>query len=143
MAGVMPEGWALPALDEFNGPFFTSGKIVLQRCTACATVQHPPEEVCHACLGMEFEPRVTSGLGTIYSLIVVHHPVAPTLRESVPYAVVLVSMDDEPSARVLGNVLNRRPDELAIGQRVRAVFEKIVDSESGETLHLPEWEVID
>ncbi len=139
----MPEGWALPAVDQFNGPFFTSGKLTLQQCAACETVQHPPEEVCHVCLGMEFKARETSGFGVIYSFVVVHHPVAPSLKDTVPYAVVLVSLDDEPSARVLGNVLNRPPGELAIGQRVRAVFEQIVDPETGETLYFPEWETID
>ena len=143
MAGVMPEGWALPALDQFNRSFFTSGRLVLQECAACQTVQHPPEEVCNSCLGMEFTERVTSGVGTLHSFIVVHHPVAPSLKDKVPYAIVLVSLDDVPSARVLGNVLNRRPEELAIGQRVKAVFETIVDPETGATLLFPEWEVIE
>jgi uncharacterized OB-fold protein len=141
MAGVMPDGWAIPATDQFNAPFFTSGNVALQQCSACRTVQHPPEEVCHACLGMAFQPRETSGLGTIYSFIVVHHAVAPTLKDVVPYAVVLVSLDDEPQVRVLGNVLGRRPDELEIGQRVRAVFEEVVDAESGEKLLIPQWEL--
>src|SRR5262245_16364490 len=118
MAGVMPEGWALPALSPFNHSFFTAGKLVLQECVSCHAVQHPPEEVCHRCLGMEFTDHPASGTGTISSFIVVHHPVAPALKDVVPYAIVLVSLDDVPAARVLGNVLNRRPDQLAIGQNV-------------------------
>jgi uncharacterized protein len=143
MAGIMPVGWALPALNDFNRPFFTTGKIVLQECSACGTVQHPPEEVCHRCLGMAFGVRETSGKGTIYSFIVVHHPVAPALKDAVPYAVVLVSLDDVPAARVLGNVVNRPPGEIAIGQRVRAVFQQVEDAVAGVTLQFPEWEVMD
>lgn len=143
MAGVMPEGWALPAVDKFNAPFFTSGKLSLQECAACGTVQHPPEEVCHACLGMEFKARETSGTGTIYSFVVAHHPVAPSLKDAVPFAVVLVSLDDVPSARVIGNVVNREPSQIEIGQKVRAVFEELSDAETDETLYFPVWEVID
>lgn len=143
MAGVMPEGWALPALDAYNRPFFTAGAVVLQECAACGNVQHPPEEVCHRCLGMAFKEHPTSGQGTIYSFIVAHHPVAPALREAVPYTIALVSLDDVPGARVIGNVLNRRPAELAIGQRVRAVFDESHQTEDGVRLRIPQWEVVD
>ena len=143
MAGVMPKGWALPAVDDFNRAFFTSGNVALQQCASCGTVQHPPEEVCHHCLGMEFTAKETSGTGVIYSFIRVHHPVAPTLTDAVPYVAALVSLDDEPTARVLGNVLNKKPEEIEIGQRVRAVFEEVADDESGDVLKIPQWEVVD
>ena len=48
---VLPEDWALPALTPFNEAWFTSGALAVQRCTSCATLQHPPEEICHACGG--------------------------------------------------------------------------------------------
>ena len=143
MARYLPDTWPLPALDPLTRPFFTSGKVVVQQCAACGTVQHTPEEVCHRCLGMEFHYPETSGRGTIYSYVVQHHPPAPTLQDRVPYNVVLVALDDFPHVRVLGNVVNRPPDQLAIGQRVRAVFEPIADEQLGETILLPQWEVID
>ena len=59
-----------------------------------------------------------------------------------PYAVVLVSLDEHPHVRILGNVLNREPGEIAIGQRVRATFEEIADAEAGETLLMPQWEAV-
>ena len=58
-----------------------------------------------------------------------------------PYAVVLVALDDAPHVRLLGNVLNRAHDEVAIGDRVRVVFEEVTDPESGELLRIPQWEV--
>ena len=67
---------------------------------------------------------------------------APSLAEAVPYAVVLVSLDEHPHVRILGNVLNRDPGEVEIGQKVRATFETIEDEEAEETILLPQWEVV-
>ena len=143
MSRLMPEGWAQPAVDRFNEGFFTSGKLVLQECANCGTVQHPPEEVCHQCQGMDFGARETTGMGTIHSYIVVRHPVAPALAAAVPYAVALVVPDEFPHVRIVGNVLNRAPDEVSIGQRVRAVFEPLPTAEGEPAVLLPQWEVVE
>lgn len=142
MSKVMPEGWAQPAIDRFNEAFFTSGKLMLQECAACGTVQHPPEELCHRCLAMEFVGREAAGTATVHSFIVVQHPVAPALAASVPYTVVLVVLDDHPHVRIVGNVLNREAGNIEIGDRVRAVFEELPGAEGEPRLLLPQWEVV-
>jgi hypothetical protein len=43
----------------------------------------------------------------------------------------------------MGNVLNRAPSEIAIGQAVRAVFEVVEPADGGERLRVPQWEVIE
>jgi len=137
----MPENWALPALDDRNRAFFTSGRIALQECAKCGTVQHPPEEICHACQGLEFTIREVEGRGTIHSYIVVHHAANHALRYRVPYAVVLIALEDQPAVRIVGNLLNIASEQIQIGMPVRAVWEEIeVD---GEILRLPQWEVIE
>lgn len=142
MARYMPDWWALPALDDKNREFFTSGKIVVEACTSCGAVQHPPEDVCRACQGTTLEWRACKGTGTIYSRIVVEHPIPPLLRDRVPYAVILVSLDDYPQIRILGNPVGIEPEKVAIGQRVRAVFEVVEDAEAKQTLRIPQWEVV-
>jgi uncharacterized OB-fold protein len=141
MARFLPETWPIPEISRFNAPYFTTGKIMLQECASCGTIQHPPEELCHACHAMEFTARQASGRGSICSFEVIHHPGTPALRDVVPFAVVLVVLDDYPNVRIVGNVLNRRHDEIAIGQRVHAVFEEIPDAQGGVTVFLPQWEV--
>lgn len=142
MTRYMPEWWALPALDDENREFFTSGRIVVQSCTSCGAVQHPPEDVCHRCQGSELAWRTCKGEGTIYSHIVVEHPIPAMLRDRVPYAVILVSLDDLPEIRILGNPVNVAPERVAIGQRVRAVFEEVEDAETKQTLRIPQWEIV-
>jgi uncharacterized OB-fold protein len=141
MKRFMPEDWALPALDDRNRDFFTSGKIALQECASCGTVQHPPEEVCHGCRGLDFAVRAVKGLGVVYSYVVVHHAANRALRDRVPYAVVLVALDEAPAVRIVGNLLNVGVDRIRIGMRVRAVWEEI--EADGETLKLPQWMAIE
>jgi hypothetical protein len=139
---LLGDDWLLPALDARNRAWFTSGRLVLQACTGCGAVQFPPEDACRACGGFELGSRASAGTGRVESVAVVHHPVHPALRPHVPYAVVLVSLDDAPGVNLLGNVLNRPAGEIAIGERVRVAFEEVRDPETGETLRIPQWEVV-
>ncbi len=141
MSRVLGDDWVIPALDDSNRAFFTSGFLALQQCARCAHVQHPPEDVCEACQGFELGVFESSGRGRVESVVVVQHPVNPGLADRVPYAVVLVSVDDAPGLMITGNVANRAPDEIAIGDEVRVVFENVEDPKSGETLRIPQWEV--
>jgi len=142
MTRILGDDWLLPALDAKNRAWFTSGSLSLQSCTSCSAVQFPPEDVCRSCGSFELGARASAGRGRVESVVVVHHAVHPLLRPRVPYAVALVSLDDAPDVRLLGNVANRAPDRVAIGDRVRVVFEELSDPESGETLRIPQWEVV-
>jgi len=132
---VLPEDWALPRLTPFNEAWFTSGAIVIQRCTACATLQHPPEEVCHACGGMAFDTATLAPTGTVYSYTVVHYAANTALGGSVPYTVVLVSLDDAPHIRIVGNIPGT---DIHIGMPVVATWEERT-AEDGTVILLPQW----
>jgi uncharacterized protein len=140
MSRFLGDDWLLPALDERNRAWFTAGELVLQACARCESVQFPPEDACRACGSFELGGRASAGRGRVESVAVIHHAVHPLLRSFVPYAVALVSLDDAPHVRLLGNVLGRAHDQLAIGDRVRVVFEEVRDPESGERLRIPQWE---
>ena len=142
MSRALGDDWLLPALDAKNRAWFTSGTLALQACARCAVVQFPPEDACRSCGSFELGARTSAGRGVVESVAVVHHAVHPLLRPRVPYAVVLVALDDAPHVRLLGNVLNRAYDQVAIGDRVRVVFEEVKDPESGELLRIPQWEVV-
>ena len=142
MSRYLPEAWAVPIIDDLNRAFFTSGKLMLQQCVDCKTVQHPPEEVCHHCQGIEFVHIESAGRGTVHSYTVVHYPAHPALQSVVPYAVVLVQLDDYPSVRIVGNCLNAEPGELEIGMEVSVTWEALTDAETGEQLRMPQWEAV-
>jgi uncharacterized protein len=136
-APPLPSGFSLPQLTPFNRAWFTTGQLAVQECGACARVQHPPEEVCATCGGMQFTSRVLSPTGTIASYTVVHHSVHRALENSVPYTVVLVCLDDSPLLRVVGNLLDGEvPPE--IGEPVVAEWTEHV-TDDGTVIRLPQW----
>jgi uncharacterized OB-fold protein len=141
MARFLGNDWLLPVLDAHNRAYFTAGELVVQACRACGHAQHPPEDLCRACGSHDVGPRKSNGRGRIESVAVVHHPVHPQLKQRVPYAVVLVSIDDAPGVSLLGNVLGAETTDLHIGARVCVVFEEAVDLDSGERLLIPQWEL--
>jgi uncharacterized OB-fold protein len=142
MTRHLGDDWMLPQLDEHNREWFTRGTLAVQHCDDCQTLQHPPEELCCGCRGENLSYRECSGEGRVESVIVVHQAVHPGLKDRVPYAVVLVSLDDAPGVNAMGNVLNREPSEISIGQAVRAVFEEVAPSDGGDRLLIPQWEVV-
>ena len=142
MTRHLGDSWLLPEIDDLNRAWFTRGSIAVQQCDDCQTLQHPPDELCCGCRRTNLSFRECSGEGHIESLAVVHQAVHPGLKDALPYAVVVVSLDDAPGVHAMGNVLNRKPSEIAIGQAVRAVFEEVEPADGGERLLIPQWEVI-
>lgn len=142
MPRYLGDEFLLPVLDPHNTPWFTSGELMVQFCVGCGDSQFPPEDVCKSCLGQELEFRSLPGEGTVESAVEVTFPVHPLLKDRVPYNVAVISLDGAPGCNAIGNVVNRGPGEVEIGQRVRAIFEEATDPSSGETLLLPNWEAI-
>ena len=143
MTRHLGEDWILPGLDDLNREWFTAGSISVQSCDDCGALQHPPEEVCCSCGATQLSWRRCSGDGRVESVAVVHQAVHPALKDAVPYAVVVVSLDDAPGVNAVGNVLNRDPGQIEIGQRVRAVFEDATDAATGTALKIPQWEPLE
>lgn len=135
--GVLPDDWTLPAPTGIGGEWFTSGALVVQTCAECGALQHPPEEVCHACGSMSFTTTEMAPTGTVYSYTVAHYPVHRALADAVPYAVVLVSLDDAPEIRVVGNVVGVEPTDVHIDMPVAATWEE--RSVDGEVVQLLMW----
>lgn len=112
------------------------GELAICRCHECRGWMHPPLERCRRCGGATAFETVTGG-GRIHSFIVMHRPSVPGLRE-VPYAIVLVDLDDAPGIRLTG-ILAGLPSHAAIGAAVRA---RIVEVPGG-SFRAPEWVLAD
>jgi len=135
---TLPSDWALPALTPLNEAWFSSQTLAVQRCTACSVRQHPPEEICHRCGATAFTHDVLGTAGTVYSYTVAHYAVNRALADSVPYAVVLVSLDEDPTIRVVGNMPGVPVGDIRIGMAVQAFWEAHT-AEDGTTVYLPQW----
>lgn len=142
MKRVLGENWIVPGIDALNRAFFTSGKLMLQQCAKCSTIQHPPEEVCKTCRSFELGHFESAGKGRVASVAVNHHPIHPGMRGVVPFAIVLVTPDDAPGIFVVGNAVGVPPEQVRIGDAVRVVFEEARDEKAGIDLAIPQWEVV-
>ena len=140
MPRYLGDDFLLPNLTPNNTPFFTLGEITIQFCDDCGHAQHPPDDICYACQGTNLSFRACAGTGTVESCARVHHPLHPALADQVPYVIAIVSVDGAPGCNVQGNVLNCDAESVAIGQKVRAVYEEIDDPQTGEKLRIPQWE---
>jgi uncharacterized OB-fold protein len=82
-----------------------------------------------------------SGRGTVWSCVAPHPPLLPAYAELVPYNVIVVALDEDPTLRLVGNLVadaeapinSVDPSTITIGTPVRVVFQ-----EQG-TAVLPRW----
>ena len=135
----MIEGRPLPLPDDASAPFWEACKkheLRIQRCRSCTRLRSPPRPMCPHGQTFESEWAAASGRGTIYSFVVAHAPVLPAFQARVPFPIVLVELDDDPSLRMLGNLVDGGGG-LRIGARVEVVFEDVAGDVS-----LPQWRIV-
>jgi uncharacterized OB-fold protein len=111
------------------------GTLLLPRCTTCSRYAWPPRAACTTC-GGALEWREASGRGAIATFSVVRRAVDPALKESVPYVVAIVALDE--GVRLFTNIVDAQPEALSIGTRVRCRFERTTDDDAWVPVFEPE-----
>lgn len=141
----MSQGFLLPPLDASNAPFWEgtrAGELRVPRCNGCGLHLFPPRPMCPGCRGTDIPWVAVSGEGTIWSFVAPHPPLLPEFAELAPYNVIVVSLAEDPTLRMVGNLVNEPGDALdavdpagiEIGAPVRVVFAPV-----SEAIHLPRW----
>jgi uncharacterized OB-fold protein len=126
-----------PYGDEWTQPFWDAAKeevLTAPRCTNCQAFRLPPSRFCPHCRHREMEFVRLPGTGTVFSFIVVRHPLNPQMSEYVPYMPAVVDPDGAHGCRFVSNVVDCEPEDVAIGMPVRVVWHHVSD-----TLTLPFW----
>jgi uncharacterized protein len=127
----------LPAPDPWSKGFWEAcrdGRLEMQRCSTCGKLRFTPRPMCPSCHSLDWGYVPVSGRGTIYSWIVVRPPVMPAFRSKVPFAVVLVELEESEELRMVGNLVDCDVDAIAFGLPVEVTFEKVDDE-----ISLPQW----
>ncbi len=117
----------VPDPDGRNADFYrlaASGRLHLQRCPSCQHYYHPPRYLCRECGSSELEFVPSEGRGRIFSWTVTHRPVDPGWAEEIPYATVVVAMEE--GVRVVG-ALNGDPGALELDLPVTAEIDPVSD----------------
>jgi uncharacterized OB-fold protein len=99
---------------------------MIQRCSECQALRHPPGPGCPKCSSMEWQPAVMSGRGEIYSFVRHHHPAIPPFE--VGHPVLLVQLDEGP--RLISELVedDRGAGEIEIGMRVEVQFDEVEEA---------------
>ncbi|WP_037681752.1 bifunctional MaoC family dehydratase N-terminal/OB-fold nucleic acid binding domain-containing protein, partial [Streptomyces cellulosae] len=115
-----------PVVNRDNAGFWDGvrrHRLLIQRCTACASLRFPWLPGCNACGCPDWETIETSGEGTVFSYVVLHHPPFPAFDP--PYAVALIELAE--GVRMISNVVGVPYDKVRIGQPVRLEFQQYDD----------------
>ena len=112
---ISPRGhdnaWWWEACDE--------GKLLIQKCSSCGALRHPPRPMCGKCQSTEWESIESSGKGSVHSYTVLHYPPIPGY--DFPLPVVLVDLEE--GTRVIANIAGCEIDDIRIGMKVECRFE--------------------
>jgi uncharacterized OB-fold protein len=127
----------IPRPDDATQGYWDAAKrgaLEIQCCAACGHRRFPPRPMCPRCRSFEASWAPMSGRGQIYSWVICHPPLLPAFVERAPLAVVLVELEDDPSIRIVGNLLDIPESEIEIGLPVEVCFEEI-----SPDVTLPQW----
>lgn len=113
----------IPDPDGRNADFYrhlASGQLHIQRCDDCGAVHHPPRYTCPNCGSDALTFVASPGRGRVFSWTVTHRPVDPGWAAHLPYATVVVEMDE--GVRLVG-AWRGDNEALALDLPVRAAVE--------------------
>jgi uncharacterized OB-fold protein len=110
-----------PALTQDNAFWFEGAKahtLLIQHCTSCGTLRHPPLPACGTCQSFEWDTVTASGRGTLYSYVVVHYPKVAAFDYPLPIGLVEL----EEGTRLVANLDGVEPDDIVVGMALEARF---------------------
>jgi len=113
----------LPRVNDENRFFWTSGEdgqLRFLRCDECGYLVHPPSPICPECLCKRLAPAAVSGRATVATFTVNHQPWIPGYDP--PYVIALVEIDEQPSVRLMTNIVGCAPDDVRVGMPVQVTF---------------------
>ncbi|MFD3774980.1 bifunctional MaoC family dehydratase N-terminal/OB-fold nucleic acid binding domain-containing protein [Streptomyces sp. NPDC058612] len=125
-----------PVVNRDNQGFWDGvreHRLLIQRCTACATPRFPWLPGCNSCASLDWDTVEASGAATVFSYVVMHHPSFPaftaheqsTAAGGGPYAVALVELAE--GVRMITNITGVPYDEVRIGLPVHLEFLRVDD----------------
>ncbi|MBE0415430.1 MAG: Zn-ribbon domain-containing OB-fold protein [Dehalococcoidia bacterium] len=118
----------LPQITAETREFWEGCKrheLLIQRCKDCGVYRHYPRLMCPKCGSWNVEWVKVGGRGKVYTWTVAVQPFHPGFFEDVPYAVVIVELEE--GVRMVSNIVDCAPEEIYIGMPVEVVFDDVTE----------------
>ncbi|MDT5178079.1 MAG: uncharacterized protein QOJ95_2277 [Mycobacterium sp.] len=127
LATTIPGEHVRIAVNKDTEPFWQAAKdhrLVAPQCADCGTFRLPPTPFCPNCRSKAVDWIQLSGEAVVYSFAVVHgFPGMPDLL----LLPAILDLPDAPGARLVSNVVDVAPADVAIGMSVQVDFSPIAD----------------
>lgn len=108
-------------VTQDNAFFFEGareGRLLIQRCTACESLRHPPGPACPNCRSFEWDTIESGRRGLLHSWTVVHKPQDPAFT----YPLTICLLDLAEGTRLVADITGVETDDLEIGMELEVVF---------------------
>lgn len=102
-----------PALNQDNRFWFEAAqekRLVIQRCTSCKALRHPPGPCCPRCRSFDWDTVEAAGRGRVYSYVVAHHPRHPAFD----FPLVIAVVELEEGTRLTTNLVHVAPKDVHV-----------------------------
>lgn len=127
MNGI-PPAKPIPVPIEADRPYWdglAERRLVLSRCDGCGSYTQRAQMICSQCLGESFTWTEVSGRGAIYSYTVARQTWVSCFERQLPYVVVAVAIEEQPSLILTTNLVGDIDIEaLELGLPVVADYEQ-------------------
>lgn len=119
-----PAARSAAALGLLRGA--ATGRFVLQQCADCSSVQYPPRDACHACLGAELPWREVDPRGTLCAATTIRVSNEPYFQERLPWTIGIIAALAGPS--IIAHLLPQCVvgDPVVLGLRLDASGRAVV-----------------
>lgn len=126
--------------DDLSKPFWEAaneGRLVIQNCSSCNRLHHPPRTECDQCGSSDnFEWKQMSGKGKIYNYGVVYDCPIRVLQEDQPFNVAVIMLEEDPGIQMYSHLPGTTVDDVPVGAEVELIFES-----TGSGQKVPEWRI--
>ena len=99
------------------------GNLLLQQCSSCQTLRHPPQPMCEQCQSLEWHCLEASGRGEVYSYTAVHYPEIPPFDS--PNCIAIVDLEE--GVRLASQIEGVEPEDIYIGMPVCTEIRQVQD----------------
>lgn len=114
----------MPVANADSQPYWAAARerrLVIRKCKACGELHFMPRHLCPVCWSDQLEWVDAKGSGSVHSFTIIRRASDPAFAPLVPYAVVLVDLDEGP--RMMANIVGTDALGVKIGDRVQVTFE--------------------